>query len=156
LAEEIDIVRDAREKCLELLARREHSQKQLVDKLTLKGYPIDLVEDIVCQLAEQGLQNDFRFAECYSRQRIEKGYGPLRIQYELQQKGVEGFALDEVIEESAGSWDGLLKQVYLRKYSGDKMLTRQEWAKRSRFLQQRGFSSEMIMNLFKQLAIKFD
>ncbi len=145
-----------KEKCLKLLALREHSQRELINKLSVKGYPHKDIENLVEQLAEEGWQDDRRYAESYTRRRILKGYGPIRIQYELQQKGVDGFSVNSVMKETGKNWSEILKEIYLRKYGSDKLLTRQEWAKRSRFFQQRGFSSEMIMNLFKQLAIKFD
>ncbi len=151
-----DINKEIKASCLRLLARREHSRKELLNKLMTKGYSRETIEHVVSELAEQGLQNDRRFMEGYARQRIAKGYGPVRIKYELQQKGIEDCDLDSVVEESAGSWTEQLIGLYSRKYQGTDSVTRQEWAKRSRFLQQRGFSGEMIMNLFKQLAIGFE
>ncbi len=147
--------KEVKASCLRLLARREHSQRELLNKLIAKGYSRENIENVVSELAEQGLQNDRRFMESYARQRIAKGYGPVRIKYELQQKGIEDCDLDLVVEESAGSWAGLLNSIYTRKYQGAGSVTRKEWAKRSRFLQHRGFSGEMIMHLFKQLAIGF-
>ncbi len=151
-----EIEKAIKEKCLKFLAVREHSQRELIDKLSVKGYPRHAIENLVEQLAEQGWQNDQRFAESFTRQRISKGYGPVRIRYELQQKGIENFCINTVLKETGKTWPEILKERYLQKYGDDKILTRQDWAKRNRFLQQRGFSSEMIMNLFKQLAIKFD
>ena len=151
-----EINKEAKASCLRLLARREYSQRELLNKLMTKGYSKENIEHIITELAEQGLQNDHRFMESYARQRIAKGYGPVRIKYELQQKGIEDCDLDSVVEESAGSWAELLSRIYTRKYQGAGSISRQEWAKRSRFLQQRGFSGEMIMNLFKQLAIGFE
>jgi len=151
-----EIEKAIKEKCLKLLALREHSQRELINKLSAKGYPVSAIEVIVEQLAEQGWQNDQRFAESYARQRIVKGCGPIRIQYELRQKGVENFNLNIVLEETGKNWSDILEELYFQKYNGNKSLTRSEWAKRSRFLQQRGFPNEMVMNLFKQLAVKFD
>lgn len=139
--------------CLRLLARREHSQKELLDKLALRGFQRDDVEPVIEALAEQNWQNDERYAECYVRQRIANGYGPVRIRYELQQRGIDGGDLDAQAEEQGG-WQNLLLDVYLRKYDDEKALTQNEWLKRSRFLQQRGFSGEMIKCLFAELKIK--
>lgn len=151
-----EINKEVKTSCLRLLARREHSRKELLNKLMTKGYSRETIENVVSELAEQGLQNDHHFMESYARQRIAKGYGPVRIKYELLQKGIEDCNLDSVVEESVGSWAELLSSIYTRKYHGADSITRQEWAKRSRFLLQRGFSGEMIMNLFKQLAIGFE
>ena len=44
--------------------------------------------------------------------------------------------------------DEILKQVYEKKYSDEERLPHKERLKRSRFLQQRGFSNDMIKTLF--------
>ncbi|MGZ0080601.1 regulatory protein RecX [Methylomonas sp. YC3] len=139
--------------CLRLLARREHSRRELLDKLALRGFDRDEVEPVIDQIAEQNWQNDARYAECYVRQRIQNGYGPMRIRYELQQRGINDADLDAQAEEQGG-WQNVLLDVYSRKYDDEKSLTQNEWLKRSRFLQQRGFSGEMIKRLFAELKIK--
>ena len=139
--------------CLRLLTRREHSQKELLDKLALRGFQRDEVEPVIDALAEQNWQNDGRYAECYVRQRIASGYGPVRIRYELQQRGINDVDLNAQVEEHGG-WENLLMDVYCNKYDDEKSLTQNEWLKRSRFLQQRGFSGEMIKHLFAELKIK--
>jgi regulatory protein len=48
----------------------------------------------------------------------------------------------------------LLESIYTKKYGSDSFLNRNEWAKRSRFLMQRGFSGTMISALFDHLDIK--
>lgn len=139
--------------CLRLLARREHSQKELLDKLALRGFVRDEALPVIQAMAEQNWQNDARYTESYLRQRIAAGYGPVRIRYELQQRGISDADLEQQAEEQGG-WQNLLLDVYSRKYDDEKSLSRNEWLKRSRFLQQRGFSGEMIKRLFTELKIK--
>ena len=139
--------------CLRLLARREHSQKELLDKLALRGFQRDEVEPVIVEMIEQNWQNDERYAECYIRQRIASGFGPVRIRYELQQRGIEHADLDMQAEQQGG-WQNVLLDVYCNKYDEEPVLTQNEWLKRSRFLQQRGFSGEMIKRLFAELKIK--
>ena len=146
--------RQIKDICLRLLARRDHSQKELQDKLTLRGFNRSDSQAVIAQLSQQGWQSDERYAESYVRQRIQKGYGPVRIVYELQQRGVDAVDLGSMVEESAGSWLNILEQVYLGKYSNDEYLTAKEWLKRNRFLQQRGFNGSLIKTLFSQLGIK--
>jgi len=146
---------EIKEVCLWLPARREHSRKELLDKLVLRGFVSDEAQPVIDELAEQGWQNDLRYAESYARFRIQKGYGPIRVGYELKQNGITAFDLEAIIQEEAGSWMALLEQVYSRKYSHDAVLERNEWAKRSRFLLHRGFSCAMISTLFDELNITF-
>ena len=143
-----------KESCLRLLARREHSQKELLNKLLIKGFNKDDILAVIEELALQGWQNDLRYAESYARHRIQKGYGPISVTYELRQNGIDAVNLEDIVQKAAGSWMELLEQVYNKKYGHDSLLDRNEWAKRSRFLMQRGFSGTMIGALFDHLNIK--
>jgi regulatory protein len=148
------VAKEIKESCLRLLARREHSQKELLNKLLLKGFEKDDILPVIEELARQGWQSDSRYAESYARHRIQKGYGPLFIAYELRQKGVDAIDLEDIVQKAAGGWMDLLEQVYTKKYGHDSLMDRNEWAKRSRFLIQRGFSGVMISALFDHLNIK--
>jgi regulatory protein len=142
--------------CLNLLGRREHSQKELLDKLKLRGVDLDQAKPVIAKLAEQGWQSDQRFAESFIRQRIKKGYGANRIACELQQKGVVDFDMDTVLDEMELDWLDVIEQVYIRKYPQEGRISYPDWAKRSRFLQQRGFDGGLIKQLFQHLNIKID
>lgn len=145
-----------KEICIRLLACREHSQQELLQKLALKGFGADLVQPVLNELALKDWQSDRRYALSYARQRIDKGYGALRVRYELRQRGIAEVDLEDVIEEVADGWLALLERTYLNKYGHDALISRNEWAKRSRFLLQRGFSGAKINALFKHLQLKFN
>ncbi|WP_431064525.1 regulatory protein RecX [Methylotuvimicrobium sp.] len=142
--------------CLRLLARREHSRLELKNKLLSRGFDKDRIDRVLYNLVEQDWLSDSRFAECYARQRIEKGFGPNRIDYELRQLGIENFDLQETVTETAGSWLNVLLEVYRKKYRQEDAITLSEWSKRSRFLLQRGFSGGMIAVLPEHLNIKIN
>ena len=142
-----------KEACLQYLIRREHSQQELLQKVSAKGFIRQDIISVIDELKEQGLQSDARFAESYARSRVHKGFGPLRIQAELQQRGVSDCQFDRAVEDIAGSWQALLEQVYSKKYGNETALDIQEKIKRSRFLQQRGFPNDMVHQLFKQLSL---
>ncbi|WP_432745731.1 regulatory protein RecX [Methylobacter sp. G7] len=155
MIEEPHVAKEIKEVCLRLLARREHSQKELLAKLALRGFDKDEVLPVIDELVEQGWQDDLRYAESYARFRILKGYGPIRVSYELSQNGIAALDLDAIVQIEVGGWMALLEQVYRKKYNHDMLLERNEWAKRSRFLLHRGFSGAMIGALFDQLDIRF-
>ncbi|PPK76100.1 regulatory protein [Methylobacter tundripaludum] len=155
MIEEAQVDKEIEGVCLRLLARREHSRQELLAKLALRGFDRDDALPVIDELAEHGWQDDLRYAESYARFRIQKGYGPIRVSYELKQNGIAAFDLEGIVQEEAGSWMALLEQVYSKKYSHDTVLERNEWAKRSRFLLHRGFSGAMISALFDELSIRF-
>ncbi len=152
----LDVSRDAtacvstqiKDGCLSLLMRREHSQKELLTKLTAKGFRADDILPVIAELAEQGWQSNTRYAESYTRHRLKKGYGALAIAHELKQNGITNFDIDSVLFDVADDWLSLIKQVYEKKYGDDKKLLLPEKAKQTRFLLQRGFDSRLIQELF--------
>jgi regulatory protein len=142
--------------CLHLLTVREHSQRELLHKLALKGFTADRVQPVLNELALQDWQSDRRYAISYARQRIDKGYGALRVSQELRQRGITEFDCDSIVQDVASSWLALLEQTYRKKYTHAPSISCTEWAKRSRYLLQRGFSAEMINTFFKHLQLKFE
>ncbi len=141
--------------CFKLLANREHSKKELLNKLLVKGFEHGMSVKVIDDMAQAGWQSDLRFAESYSRYRIQKGYGPVYINYELKKQGINQFDLEPIVISTVSSWLELAEKVYLKKYDDQVCLDRNEWAKRSRFLMQRGFSNTIISTLFEHLNIKF-
>ncbi|NOQ36848.1 MAG: regulatory protein RecX [Methylococcaceae bacterium] len=135
--------------CLRLLARREHSQLELLTKLALKDFEEMEIQDVIDELATKNLQSDARFAESYARMRFNKGFGVLKVAYELKQRGINDFDLQAVIVENFGDEQTLIQQVYQKKYALEVELSLKERLKRQRFLEQRGFSYEHINALFK-------
>lgn len=130
--------------CLRLLARREHSQQELLDKLQLKGYGKPECQAVIGLLAQDNWQNDGRYAENYGRSCVQRGYGPIYIKHQLRQRGLEAIDLDNIVQQTAGSWAVLLEQVYQKKYGNKPITDNNDKAKRQRFLLQRGFSQALV------------
>ena len=137
--------------CFQYLARREHSQLELCQKLSRKGFESSEIRAVLDDLVMNNWQSDQRFAESFFKQCLARGLGPLRIVYELRQRGIT----DEqtVMGEGQVDWEKQLISVYQKKFGDNILLTAREWAKRLRFLQYRGFSSEMIQDLSKELGL---
>ncbi|HVJ31411.1 MAG TPA: regulatory protein RecX, partial [Gammaproteobacteria bacterium] len=68
---------------LELLARREHSRRELTRKLAARGFSDDVVSPVLDKLERTGALADARFTDSFVRSRIGKGQGPQRIRAEL-------------------------------------------------------------------------
>lgn len=142
--------------CLRLLSRREHSQSELLSKVVAKGFDVAETEKVIAELIKEGWQSDQRFFNAFVRQRIQKGYGPIRIDFELKQRGLSCSCL-ELVFDDLPEWEILIENVYCKKYSTDNLsIPRTAWAKQVRFLQHRGFSGEMIRSLFDRLGLKFN
>lgn len=142
------------ESALRLLTRREHSQLELSRKLTAKDFEPEIINIVIAQLTEEGWQSDSRFAESFTRHRINQGFGELKIGAELNQRGIGVFDYDFVLDDLGVSWDDVLERVYQKKYLLSDTISFKEKAKRTRFMVQRGFSYQQIAALFQRLMIR--
>lgn len=136
-----------------LLARREHSEKDLHRKLTSRGFDADAVSRVLAQLKTENLQSDYRFTEAYVHNRIERGYGPLRIRQELHEKGLAENLIEIFVTEQDSDWMQRLDLVRQKKFGKAMPADYKEQARQSRFLQYRGFPTEQIRRLFKPTEI---
>jgi regulatory protein len=81
--------RDAYQTALDLLSRRDHFRRELVDKLRRKGFPADEVEAAIARCQYLGLVDDERVAERFVEVRAAtRGWGPNRLAAELRKRGV--------------------------------------------------------------------
>lgn len=133
---------------LRLLAQREHTKHELCQKLRQRGYDIDAVLPVLERLEAQGWQSDTRFIESYISARIRKGYGPLKIAQELQQRGLPSKLVDQHLSLYAVDWVAQLKQTYFKKFKNIPPTDFKEKAKQIRFLQSRGFDLAEIQSVF--------
>ena len=93
-------VRRAYNYAVNLLSRRDHSERELMTKLTQKGYS-DGAEEAIRKLRNGGYVSDERFARLYVRElQTFKKYGKRRIEQELYRKGVDREIIREVLDET--------------------------------------------------------
>ena len=76
-------------KAMDLLARREHSFFELKSKLLKKDFKEEQVVYELNQLIDDNLLSDSRFTEAFISSRKDQGKGPLRIESELQARGID-------------------------------------------------------------------
>ena len=132
---------------MNLLARREQSFLELVQKLSDKYPDFDKQEVILPELDKlraEKLQSDERFVEAYVRYRKVRGMGPLKIGMELEQKGVNSGLVQNELYSEENDWVEQCREVMLRKFPDGPSPTLEEKQKQYRFLNQRGFESDQI------------
>lgn len=144
-AEAVDAVidpADIRLAAMNLLARREHSVWELRRKLKRRFPDGELLDEQLARLAEENLQSDMRFAESYVRQRIERGYGPVRLREELRERGITRSDIALAIDDLDIDWQAHAAEVLKSKFGEQPPADIKEEARRARFMQHRGFTSE--------------
>ncbi len=134
---------------MDLLSRREHSFKELYEKLRLRGFEPDEIDVALEKLVSENLLNDDRFTESYVHYRVQKGFGPLRIKNELSDKGIDNEIIQNQMESYESAWSELMQQQRIKKFGAEIPADYKEKMKQARFLQNRGFSPESVMRLFR-------
>lgn len=134
----------ARSAALRLLARREHSRFELSLKLRQRKIAPDVIERVLDDYEAEGWLSDERFADIYARQRMDLGYGPLRILAELQQRGIHNTP-DCVREMTDAEW--IERATLLREKRFGLCDITGDWdekVRQARFLARRGFASDQV------------
>lgn len=137
-----DTALELRARALRLLARREHSRTELERKLAQHAQSSQVVENLLFELKEKKQLSDERYAAERARS-LSRKYGAAKIRHDLKSKGIDAQIIDRISSE--GDLERA-RAILARKYRTPAM-TREERAKRMRFLQSRGFSSEIIREL---------
>lgn len=123
------------------LAIREHSQAQLLQKLSVK-FPEDqsLINQAIAKLASDNDQSDSRFAAAYLYARAQRGNGPKKITYELKVRGISQTLIDSAFEKCDIDWNQVKEKTRQKKFGPEPLPTEfLRKAKQLTYLQQRGF-----------------
>jgi regulatory protein len=139
----------AYQQALGLLVRREHSRRELKQKLKFRGKEAEEIDVALETLSRQDFQNDERFAFALARSRQSAGYGPQRIRAEMQQHGLASELIDQAVCALECDWlemaHGLVERRYLRKIQQDPNQAR----KAVDFLLRRGFDQKTAYSAVK-------
>ena len=123
-----------------MLARREHSRAELARKLAGRAATVDDLESVLDGLTERKLLSDERYAEQRAAVLARK-FGTGRIRRVLLAKGI----LTEQADRAVAADDELSRaRAILERKFRNPVTSREEHAKRARFLQGRGFSFDVI------------
>lgn len=136
-----------RRTAMDLLARREHGRVELTRKLRQRGASDELIEPELDRLAEEGLLSEARYLESFIRYRSSSGYGPARIREELGQRGLARADIEQALRESEVDWGERMRDVWQRKFAGQRPQDPRSRAQQTRFLAYRGFPMDMIGRL---------
>jgi regulatory protein len=148
MTDESDIV-SIRRKAMDLLARREHSALELRRKLLSREFDEATVDEVLARLQHDRLQSDERFTESYVHHRVNAGVGPLKIRQELLQRGIGDDLAQQYLDSMSDQWDEMMAQQRVRKFGETIPQDLKDRMKQARFLQNRGFSPDSVMRLFR-------
>jgi regulatory protein len=140
----LDTPAELKARALRYLVRREHSRAELARKLAPHAESAAALDAVLDLLLSKKQLSDERYAEERARS-LSRKYGVARIKHDLRSKGIADHIINSV------STDGELeraKTILTRKYR-EPASSREERARRARFLQSRGFSMDVITRLIR-------
>ena len=135
----MDSPQELKARALRYLVRREHSRDELARKLSPHAESAEILEGTLNWLESTSKLSNQRFAEARAHQLARK-YGAARIRQDLKAKGVA----DELVERVSSEDELQRARMILERKYRHAATTREERAKRARFLQGRGFSYDTI------------
>ena len=144
-----------REQTWRFLSRREHSEKELRDKLLVKGHAAGIIDRIISNLKEKDYINNERFARLLVVDEINlKKNGPLLIRTKLLKKGLETDLVNHLLNEY---YDEGLQQKNC-KYLAEKKFKslkgsdiNQQKSRLGNYLAQKGFTWDISTNVIAEM-----
>lgn len=133
-------------RALKYLARREYSCAELWRKLQPYAECSDQLSQLIDELVSDGYLSDQRAGQQIIRS-YQQRYGLLRIRQMLDSRQIDPELVADELEQLSQQQLELARQIWQKKYTvADSM---KEQARQMRFLQSRGFDSNIIRQIFK-------
>jgi regulatory protein len=143
-------VNGLKQRAIKLLARREHTRTELARKLGPLGSREE-IDAVLADLTASGLLSDARAASAYVRGHAAR-FGAGRLRQELRRRGVEDEQIETALDGAEVSDElARARAVWAKKFSAAPADAK-EWARQARFLQSRGFATDVIRRLLKEPA----
>ncbi len=143
----------AKLKALNLLKVRDHSKKELVQKLMRAGFPQSIIDQTMAYIDSYHYIDDERFAYNYVAYRG-KMKSKKELRYELSLKGIDMDRLDRS-EDYMDELDDkeTIRVILHKKWGEDIEVDMKEKDRMTRYLFRRGFGSSDIFSVYRELGI---
>jgi regulatory protein len=126
------------------LALREHSAGELRRKLAVKQFDSEEIDAVIDRLISEGMIDDRRFADAFTRTRVSKLQGPRKIRAELMRRCVGQAEINAALDEEKLCWSDIAAEWLARQRGeSDDFDTRAKYYRR---LVNRGFSHDQAMD----------
>ncbi|MBU0688678.1 MAG: recombination regulator RecX [Gammaproteobacteria bacterium] len=136
-----------RVRAMQYLARREHSRAELQHKLQAHAQEGEDLTAVLDELEMRNWLSDARAATQLVDAKRSR-FGSQRIAHELRQRGIGDDLIAEALPELKASELEAAREVWQRKF-GKPPQEAKEKARQMRFLQSRGFPTEVILKVLK-------
>lgn len=150
---------EVRQECLDhalgILQRRLHSRSELNRKLSAKGYPPAMIEDVLDQLTQMNYVDDARFAHVRAQAAAEnRHHGPRRALLELRKTGISSSLAQQAIQSVYDQQDPVAIAMHLASKQAPRLKKLDPAVTRRRLaglLQRRGFDFDTIQSVTRKI-----
>ncbi len=138
------IYEKAKEKALKKLDYGFCTKKDICLKLK-DEYSEDVIQRVIDMLEKYGYIDDERYAKMYVNDCIRlKGWGEMKIRWQLKMKGIESEIIDKVMSETDTDVSEKAAQLLLKKFKGADLTDYKMKQKAYGYLMQRGYTYDDI------------
>lgn len=146
--------KDCHDTALSYLEHRERSAFEVKTHLASKGFGEDEIEEELNRLKELHYVDDTRYCGDYIRYGTGKGRGPVRLQHELAEKGIDAGLIRDALEDSfdrrTESEAALKEAKKILKYQ-EEQPDEKTLAKIGRKLSSLGYHSDVIYEIIRKI-----
>lgn len=148
MSDEADNFWNCYHRALNVLAGREHSRFELMQKLQQKPACDDVDwSTLFTELEQDGYLSEERCAESVVRSAVNKGHGSVKIRQKMQRMRLSEDLIHKALDECGVDWLEQLNHVRCKRFGASIPSDYKERAKQARFLQSRGFESSQIRHV---------
>lgn len=138
-------------------ASRPRTSHEVAQHLARRGVSEALRTAVVAELQERGILDDATYTRAYVASRLQhRGYGPQRLQRELQQRGVGRALVEDTVQHTIDAEDVHAAALAQAAKRWQRLAQEADPAKRRQkvydFLRRRGFASEVAQHVLGELA----
>ena len=140
-------------RAVKYLAYRARSEAELRTRLARAGFAPAAIAPVLEKLRALKFLDDEAFARGFARARIEdRGYGPLRLERELRQKGVAPALVGRILDEAFDKHQGKerAKALLEKRFRGKDLGERKTLYRAISFLRRRGYRDSVIAEIIRQ------
>jgi regulatory protein len=136
------------------LSFKDRTVKEIVDKLTDKGYPEEEIDVAVSKLLDYGYLDDERYASAYFKDNCRRK-GVNLIKRELLLRGVDKDVVSlaiESLEDEAYKEQDAVRDIYNRRFANANLSDEREKRRIYAYFQRRGFSFDIINQVVRSFG----
>ncbi|WP_040212038.1 recombination regulator RecX [Clostridium polynesiense] len=159
-----DIVKEdnflkAKSAAFKIIEKSYKTEKEIEDKLILKGFDKETVEKIKALLKEYDFMNDEKYVKAFIKDNLKK-QGKRKMLYSLSNKGVEeGIIKKELDKIQKKDLEKYAEEIAYKKYSQLKKRESDKWKlanKLTSFMLSKGYEYEMVKDIVKKIMNIYD